>query len=890
MTAPSKKRPSRRQRKTGDLTQKTFRDAAAFERLQGAYIEAGLRQPGVSRWPAALMLFEAICDLEDLKGIQANGVTYQDGSATRLDWARPDGRRDARHLSAISVLALHADGTGPRANGRLIEVIEAWFEEAASPSVLRNRTPAGAALSCSSAWLRLKLPPELFEHVMGITPMTPLDRATAARLATGMTLQPKPGSEPPKPTSVLALDAYFNTQGDDSSRSVLQAVVDAASLKGSSRLKDHDLLQRMAGRWTRLIHEAEAAGPVTSLLVGHVIDLAERGALVPRSLVPYVRYGAPAVIEALAGHELELMTSDQLGATIVAAFSRLALTGEALRKARAFFGLFIAYARQWLHVAPVPSSALPDIEDATVDANVVTPQEVTRISDWLTRDTSDVRLSEQTRLVLLLLQHLEVRVSEVFFLQVRNLRVSNAVIELEVAGQGRLHGLKSPQAQQSRVIHDVHLAACITRWKLRRSGEGALDADLLFGSKKAQRRVYRLAAMYAWLNGALKRVTGLRDACCHWLRHAAIDRRYVRISLGLAPGDSLDQLSIDSSHLEFRTTHLNYLHSYPIALRAVLDSKLQQRRIPSSWAAKWTGATASKLRQDYCRLKQRDGAVGALPPATCYAYNWQAIRTTASRMTCEAAKVGVALCEPLPLPELGRPRAPTAADVIGLLLDWQRGVDPNEAGKQWQFDDQAVMAVLKRLTELGTAEAKLHRYRIRARLTTPKAALEALRIRVSKAFQPKYEAWLRSLDHPGTPTLTPDAWIDWAHARRGNYISLGAHLRSDRWLSYLLATGLSPSKLVICSIEDNDAIECQALRDVELAIANSLGAHAVNPPRAYEVNSRKGRPGSYLLVADESDELTNQTGAAFSPGGLTAVMLALHLYTVAKEAVEAAPV
>jgi hypothetical protein len=95
---------------------------------------------------------------------------------------------------------------------------------------------------------------------------------------------------------------------------------------------------------------------------------------------------------------------------------------------------------------------------------------------------------------------------------------------------------------------------------------------------------------------------------------------------------------------------------------------------------------------------------------------------------------------------------------------------------------------------------------------------------------------------------------------------------------------------VICSIEDNDAIECQALRDVELAIANSLGAHAVSPPRAYEVNSRKGRPGSYLLVADESDELTNQTGAAFSPGGLTAVMLALHLYTVAKEAVEAAPV
>jgi len=880
VSPPRKARRAIRSRKPIDLDARTFREAAVFEGLQDAYLKGKAGAAGTPSWPQALLLFEAITDLQDLEGIQATGVVYQDGPAQRLDWVRPDGRRDARHLSCISVLSLDADGLGGRAGGRLVDAIGAWFKESAPRRVLHGRAPAEAAVQCSSAWLRLKLPPHLFDHVMGVTPMTPLQRSTAARLSTGLAMSHEPGAEFLKPASADALDAYFNSAGHDSTQTVLRAVLDAASLKGSSGLTDGALLDRMARRWRRLVDDAEVAGPISSLLVGHVIDLAERRVLVPRSLVAYVKYGAPAVIDGLRGRELEQMTSEELGAAVADGLARQELTGESLRKARAFFGLFLGYVRQWLEVPPVSGSALPEAEEPEVDANVITPQEVDRIRIALQRDTNDLRLSEQTDLVLRLLQHLEVRVSEVFFLQVRNVRISDGVIELEVARQGRLHGLKSPQAQQSRVIHDRDLASSLSRWKQQRRGEGALDPDLLFGSRKAPRRVYRLAAMYAWLNAALKQVSGLRTACCHWLRHAAIDGRYVRICQGLARLDSVEQLSVDAAHLDMETTQRNYLHSYPVAIRASLHAVLRQRRLPSSWAAKWAGVSASKLRQDYHRLLRQGPAVGTTRPASCDEYNWQFVTSVAMACTCEPAAQGFALLEPGPLPELGGPRPPAAADVVGLLLDLQQGVEPLQAGRQWQFDEQTVADVVGRLLELGNASAQLRRRGVKAELQTPKAALRALNIRVTRALQPKYRLWLNSLQRSDVPAMSAAVWQDWTLARPSRYISLEPHLRSDRWLSYLLATGLPVSKLVACQVEQEDGSAGEALQVLQLAVASSAGAEAVTAPRLYEVKPRNGRPDAYLLIADEADELTDQNGAAFSPAGLAALMLALHLYTI----------
>lgn len=860
-----------------------FTRAARFDKLQQSYLKTGLCSPDQRRWPKALLMFDAIADMQDLQGIQANGVVYMDGTAIRLDWIRPDGRHDARHLSSISIRALELDGNDPRARGHLIKVLDDWLAADMPATGDPGGGPAAQAVECSRAWLKLKLPPHLFDHVAGVTPMTPLPRTTLARSATGLALVPPQEEDGDQPVehAVVAPDAYFHASGDDSSRAVLNAILEGASLRGSARLGDSALLRRMARRWRGLTEDAEKAGPISSLLVACLEELASQGNHSPRSLVPYVKYGAPAVVDAFAGRELEALSSEELGHAVSEGLAKRGLAGECLRKARALMGLFLAYARQWLEIAQLPASALPDVEPTAVDANVACPQEVARILSWLGMGARDVRLAKQTSLVLRLLQHLELRVNEVFFTQLRNVRISNGIIEFETARQGRLHGLKSPQAQQVRVIRDPLFATELLEWKQLRRDEDALDPDLLFGTKKAQRRVYRLAAMYSWLNAALKQVTGVREACCHWLRHGVIDGRFVRISLGLAPGDSLDQLSVDASHLDRETTQRNYLHSYPIALRKALDDLLHKTRLPSSWAARWAGVSADKLRQDYHRqLNTRTPKVAA-PRIGGHAYNWSVVSASAALRKAEPAQAGMAMCEPLPPPPVGAPRPPSVVDMLGFLADLQEGVKPTQAAMRWHIDAAAAAAATGRLLDLGNAYARLRRAGINGRLTTPEAALKAMDLKVSRAWQPKYSQWLKALDKRSVPPLPADAWQDWTQARRRRYVSLEPELRSDRWLSFVVATGLPASKLVVCQAAAEAATD--ALQDLELALGQAQDSQAVGAPRGYEVKPRKGRPEAYLLVADEADELTTRNGAAFSPGGLAVVMLALHLHAIASD-------
>lgn len=866
-----------------DFDRLGFAQAGRFDELQRNFLKNGLCTPDQRRWPRALLMFEAIADTQDLQGIQASGVVYADGTATRLDWVRPDGRHDARHLSCVSILALALDGNDPRAGGHLMQMLDDGLATDMPGTSEPGGGPAAQAVACSRAWLKLKLPLHLFNHITGVTPMTPLPRTTLARSATGLALVPPRDEESDQPVVRAAVvpTAYFHASGDDSSRVVLHAILEGASLRGGARLGDRPLLERMARRWRGLSEAAEETGPISGLLVAFVEELAIQGNHSPRSLVPYVKYGAPVVLDAFAGRELVALTSEELGTAVSQGLARHGLAGECLRKARAFLGLFLGYARQWLEIAPLPASALPDVEPAAVDANVACPHEVTRMLSWLAMGVGDGRLVRQTSLVLRLLRHIELRVTEVFFTQLRNVRISNGTIEFETALQGRLHGLKSRQAQQARIVRDPLLATELLEWKQVRRDEGGLDADLLFGTRKAQRRVYRLAAMYGWLNAALKQATGLREACCHWLRHSVIDERFVRISVGLAPGDSLDQLSVDASHLDRDTTQRNYLHRYPIVLRKALDDLLHKTRLPSAWAARWAGVSADKLRQDYHRQQNTRKPKDAAPQMSGHEYNWSAVSAAALRLKAEPAQSGMVMCEPLPPPSVGAARRPSVLDMLGLLADLQEGVKPKQAGMQWHFDATAAAAATGRLLELGNACVRLRRAGICGQLTTPQAALQAMDLKVSQAWQPKYLQWLKALDKRSVPPLPADAWQDWTEARRQRYISLEPEFRSDRWLAFVVATGFPASKLVVCQAAQAAGAAADALQDLELALGQAQDSQAVGAPRGHEVSARKGRPEVYLLVADEADELTTRNGAAFSPGGLAAVMLALHLHAIA---------
>jgi hypothetical protein len=340
-------------------------------------------------------------------------------------------------------------------------------------------------------------------------------------------------------------------------------------------------------------------------------------------------------------------------------------------------------------------------------------------------------------------------------------------------------------------------------------------------------------------------------------------------------------MSVDASHLDLDTTQSNYLHSYPIVLRKALDDLLENTRLPSAWAARWAGVSAEKLRQDYHRLREKTPQSEATSHMTCHQFNWGAVSSAAALHKAEPAQAGMEMCEPLPPPPVGVSRRPSVADMLGFLADLQEGVKPTQAGRQWNFDDATVTAANSRLLELGNACARMRRAGINGQLTTPAAALKAMDLKVLRAWQPKYAQWLKALDKRGVPSLPADAWQDWTQARRRRYISLELELRSDRWLGFVVASGLPASKLVVCQGVPEEGVAADALEDLELALRQAQGSQAVGAPRGYEVKPRKGRPAAYLLVADEADELTTRNGAAFHPGGLAVVMLALHLHAIA---------
>ncbi len=162
-------------------------------------------------------------------------------------------------------------------------------------------------------------------------------------------------------------------------------------------------------------------------------------------------------------------------------------------------------------------------------------------------------------------------------------------------------------------------------------------------------------------------------------------------------------------------------------------------------------------------------------------------------------------------------------------------------------------------------------------LTAPAAALASMRIRVASAYQRKYTAWLHALAK-SPPAEFPDVvWISWQRSTRGKYVKLAAAHRPDLWLGHIFGLGMPASKVRICLTED-DRAGSNAIRNHVRAATQHAGESTAMFERS-TYNDHRGH--AYVLIAQEADVLTDHTGAAFSPAGLKAIVLAMRLCAVA---------
>lgn len=874
-------------RKDYRVTDATNRLAATFTNWQQSYVQRLSDLDPQWRFALGALLTMSISDRKDLEGIAVSGVIYEAQDGPALEWQRPDGRRGARALSSLLALTLASD-FDPRCGGRLFSVLEAALRDL-DAALQASADPVEAALACSEAWIFQEIT-EFFSHVTGDLPMTPLPRSAFARLESGLALatcfEDGLGAND---DAAEAIAAFLQSGGKDEGRKVLDAIIESAKLRDVANKSDSQLLEDLAAVWRGHIDAAEGAGPLTSLQLGCALDLAYAAKHKPDTIVGYVRDGFPVIHDALAGSELVELTAEQLSKRLAEALENV--DGQKRRNARAYLGHVWRFAREWIDVEPLLPSLLPDVDVGQVDANVVWDHEGQRMDGWLEAPQPDPELARQTRLVRRLMVALKARVSEVFFLQVRNVHVHDNAdfVEVEIVFRGRLHGLKSPDAQRTVRVEGALAAELLGQVNRRLIEDKCLSSHLLFGTKAEPNRVYRLSAMYSWLNRAVKASTGDPTSCCHHFRHAGIDGAYAAMSLADIYAGALEQLRVDAGHLNLRSTQRSYLHRYVRHLREAAEASIEELvRLTSSEAASLAGLNPPTLRQIRCRsaaVASDSVAVGPLPsqnpPSVWY---WGFLRAAAQRKTFEPASAGFALCCPLPPKPLGAARPWSVGDLLGFLGDLQHGDTPAQASRQRRIPAEVGEVVVASLLSSAQAALREGRIPVDLQLTSPRAALAALKLRVVAAYQPKYAAMRRALGTEPPRHFPDEAWDAWTRSSRGQYVKLAPTQRPERWLTHVLQCGLPASKLLVCIDEalPGYALDIRRLMRTAAALALAIGGSIRYESCTY--NDRRGR--CYLLVADEAETLTDHTGAAFSPAGLKVIVLAMRLASLARIAME----
>lgn len=862
------------------LTQQTHELAARVMAWQSSLIRSPQHFQPAERLALCILLTMGICERHDINGIAISGEVFGTSDGPMLSWQRSDGRRGARQMSSLALLAWSQYPDVQCAGHLEATLLRALLQ--VDTSLADQDDPLCTVLAACEAWCHLELPQLLFAHVCGDLPMTPLSRSTYSRLDSGCALPS--GLEPASvadDSSMDAMQGYWLSSGEDRSNKVLQSIMASARLHQTAVKSDRELLDDLACNFRGHIDAAEVAGPLTCLQLACALSLVADGRHKPRTIIAYVKAGMVVVHNALSTVDLEELDSDSISERLSSALQTV--HGQARVNAAAYIGHFWRYASQWINVASLSQKSLPDVVPSPVDANVVWSHECALMERWLNGSQPDPDLARQTRLVLRLLSTLPVRISEVLFLQIRNVYAlnDNKRVCIEVARRGRPRGLKSPHSQRVLSVDGALAAELLEYCDHRRIEHNGLGNPLLFGTKAEPDRVYRLGAMYAWLNGAVKRATGDLSSCCHHFRHAAIDSNFAKMSIADIERGALEQLRVDAGHADLGTTLRSYLHRYGPMLKACIESSIEQmQRLTDTAAAVWIGQSSACLRQSLSRQRRRNHAKPSSQCASASspkAWYWSRVHVTAQAVKVPPSSSVFALCcglEPAACP----PHRPwSVIDLIDFLGDVESGATVDQARRQRRIPQDVGDLAIRELLRLGQERMSETRDWGGLLLTDPAAALAACDLRIVAAHQPKYRPWLEHLSQVA-PVMLPDStWGAWWRSSRGQYIRLGT--QSERWLAYLLSTGFPTQNLLACvdELHAQTAYKVSRILRHAVALSGSPGPQIRIAETRY--NNRRGR--AYLLVANAGDTRTDRTGAAFSVAGLKVIMMAVRLASLA---------
>jgi hypothetical protein len=539
-----------------------------------------VRLGDLATWPApsalivAPVLYEAVLTPEALRRAVAGlpGM-YACGPDVALEWSMKGGWRDRRFLTPRTLALLPSAQSGPLSVGRADWIhANRRIQEAVSIS---STTEAWAAFtSQASAWWSAHLPTLLWTHCAQVVLLQALDRASWARLHSGLPLLM---AESDKLELTEIQRKYFDCQLQSKDEEVLREIKRIFLFYARHHGSRQDYATKCVDDLNKLIPRAVAAGRVQVLLLGHALDLVSNGGVLGQlAISSLVNYVSQALLRVF--HAILPIPIGELGPWTLGPAFRTVLkdTREGQRgKVHACLSALVDFLT-WLGVPRFHFGADGFLVDRPPRARVVWTHENDRGCQALAPlALAGNRQAQQAVVVLPLLNEFMVRIEEVLSIRMGDLRRTALGYTLFLYPRTSDGRIKAGAVRRPVDIRTEAALRELHRWMSQRESEGstpdATPSHFLFGHQRHGEQRFDPAGTYTLVEWALKVGTGSPDASSHDARHKVGSEAGAQACMPLAllsDINPVDQISAAAGQGVTHSYRETYFNTFEAPLRA----------------------------------------------------------------------------------------------------------------------------------------------------------------------------------------------------------------------------------------------------------------------------------------------------------------------------------
>lgn len=408
--------------------------------------------PGTPALSARLVALDGITPSALREIEKQRSIPYHTGADVQIEWeATSPPRIERRTLSKLSAAAWPMDiqQEGVEAGIAAAELSKGLDEFLATSTVYPTSGDQATELEQDAiCWWFQAIPAPLFSHITGLQVLSALPRSALARASKKMAVVPAQDEDAARDNSETDLgltaelvDSADTATGSDNNSLVLQQGIEF--LVTTRNEPDGTTKRRWAQNLHTLKSSAQAAGPVTCLLLAWGIHLCERGTVsecnpARTTVRKYFVCAVQPLFEVLRmlpknfdSHEWSAECMREIYLALMSAQS----DGNKKNIANALTN-FHAFAVEMLDIEPLGKGLHTEVPAAPVQAQIVWQNEIGLITGWL-QGVEDDRIKNAATIILKIAFEAPTRTNELLRLRLANFRPGQDgqgdIMEIEIA-------------------------------------------------------------------------------------------------------------------------------------------------------------------------------------------------------------------------------------------------------------------------------------------------------------------------------------------------------------------------------------------------------------------------------------------------------------------------